>query len=569
MRKLFAVIVFLLASLTPAFAQGFIGQGGPSWVFADQYGSWSLKGQTANTYTFSPAQAVNFCQVARTDNSDSPQFAAFSSSVGLAPVLIYDVNSANSEVVTPGSAYTNTSNTCGVNITASNQHKTFWLQSGTGGLQEALNAVGASTATYPTVIYLTPNWYKNVSAISSLNATLATSTTPNSIIAAAKCTSQAYVLDITTVPETTYVCTVAGGAGYAGTAGNLIQVGIGGSIPNARVTSYTNIAVPTALTTVAATCATNGGGCITTSTTGGSIPASGAYTLGATCIDSSGGETTLSVDTAGGATVTVGATATNTISVTSPAGCTAANGAAGWRLYMTAASGASLSEILYSPTPSFYLSYPSQNIFVASTVMPIGATATISAIITGTATIPTVNTAYPRTLGASTSYPPFPALGTVAAAATGTLGTINFQAGLLNALGRQITICGNGYATTNSTAGTLTLATTLASIPGVTSITPFTAVSGSTAASAQADPFDFCITYTTAKTGTTGNLEAHGWVLYSLSGTAVGTPAVDIITAVSSNIDLTKQDQLAFTIKPTTTALTAAQLRQVSIVSTN
>jgi hypothetical protein len=189
--------------------------------------------------------------------------------------------------------------------------------------------------------------------------------------------------------------------------------------------------------------------------------------------------------------------------------------------------------------------------------------------VTGTANIPTVNTAYPRTAGSSASYPPFTALGTVAAGATGTLGLINVPAYALNALGRQLTVCGTGYATTNSTAGTLTLATTLASIPGVTSITPFTAVSGSTAASAQADNFQFCITFTTSVTGTSGKVETHGWVAYSLSGTAPYTLAGDILQAASSTIDLTKQDQLAFTIKPTTTALTAAQLRQLSVVSTN
>lgn len=574
MRRALAMIVFVLASLTPAcvFAQGFVSQGGPSSVFADQFGSWSFRGQALNTFTFTPAQSANFCQVSQTQGINNTQFAAFSNSVGYAPVLIYDIGApSNSEVATPSTAFTNTSTTCGVNLTAVNQHKTFQLQSGTGGLQEALNVVGGSTAPYPTVIYLTPNWYKIVSGISSLNSTLAASTTPLSILTAAKCTSQAYVVDVTTIPPTQWVCNTSA-VGYSGTAGNLVVSGATASFPNMRVTSTTQIAAPTALTTVAATCLTNAGGCITTATTGGTIPASAAYTLGATCIDPSGGETTMSIDTAAGATVTVGSgTSTNTITVSSPAGCTAANGAVGWRLYMTAASGATVTEILYSPTPSFYLSYPVQNTFVPSTVMPIGATATISAIITGTAKVPATGTAYPRTLGSSGSYPPFTALGTVNAAATGTLGLINIPAGAagLNVLGRQLTVCGNGYATTNSTGGTLTLATTLASISGVTSITPFTAVSGTTASSAQADPFDFCVTYTTTATGASGTIEAHGWVLYSLSGTAVGTPAMDIIIAASSTIDLTKQTQLAFTIKPTTTALTAAQLRQVSVVSSN
>jgi hypothetical protein len=104
---------------------------------------------------------------------------------------------------------------------------------------------------------------------------------------------------------------------------------------------------------------------------------------------------------------------------------------------------------------------------------------------------------------------------------------------------------------------------------GTTSITPFTAVSGSIAASALQVPINFCETWTTSATGATGTLEAHGWVQYGLAGTAVTTGAQDIIFAASSTIDLTKQDQIAITIKPTTAGLTAAQLRQLTITSQN
>jgi hypothetical protein len=113
------------------------------------------------------------------------------------------------------------------------------------------------------------------------------------------------------------------------------------------------------------------------------------------------------------------------------------------------------------------------------------------------------------------------------------------------------------------------LASTFASVPNVTSITPWSVVSGSTAASAQADPFNFCATITTAATGATGTLEMHGCVNYSLSGTAAYTAACDTTIAVSSTVDLTKANQITFTIKPTTTALTAAQLRQLIVTQLN
>lgn len=559
MRKAFASVLFLLASLTPVIAQGFNPAGAPPWVFANNYGLWAFQGQAANTYTFTPLNSVNGCQVTQLDFQNKPTFNPFSNTVALAPVLISDINSANSEVVTPGSAFTVTSTTCGANLSPVHSHTTFTMQSGTGGLQEALNAVGGSTQPYPSVVFLTPEWYKLISGISSLNATLS-ATTPQSVIANAVCSTGAFVYDITTEPWTEYACS----------GGVLTPTVAPASLPNFNVSSNTQIAVPTALTTVAATCATNGGGCITTATTGGTIPASSAYTLGATCVDGSGGETTLSVDTAAGATVTTGSgTATNTISVTSPAGCTVANGAVGWRLYMTAASGASLSEILYSPTWTPYASNPLQAVFPQTTVIPIGSTATITAIITGTATVPATATAYPRIPGASGSYPPFTALGTVATTVTGTLGLVNFPAGYLNKLGRQVTFCGNAYATQNGTGGgTLALKFTLASIPGVTLITPITLTSGAPTLSTQ-DPINFCVTFTTAVVGTSGKLEAHGWMGVGLAGTTVMSTYNDLNFTVSSAIDLTKQDQLGITITPTTTGLTAAQLRQLSEITTN
>ena len=231
---------------------------------------------------------------------------------------------------------------------------------------------------------------------------------------------------------------------------------------------------------------------------------------------------------------------------------------------MTAASGSAGAEILYTPTCSTSFSSPPQTVLVNATICPIGATATIAAIVTGTADVPAIANAYPRTGGSSTSFPPFAALGTVSAAGTATMGVVNFPAGYWNTLGKTGTFCGNGYATTINAGGTLTLKAVVDSVAGVTGITPWSVVSGTAASSAQADPFDFCVTISTDAVGTSGTLEVHGCVNYSLSGTAPATGACDIIIAASSAVDLTKQDQLTFTITPTTLALTAAQLRQLT-----
>lgn len=535
-RKWVAAAVLLVVFSVCALAQTNLP---PTWVFARSYNGWSILGQQANTYTFNGGA----CNFAPSTNGNSPSFFVFSGTQGGStvyfPVLITDSDPTKSEIVTPSST-SQGSGSCGFAATTSNTHTSFALTSGTAGLQEAVATQFQSSPVFDVI--LDKAWYQTVAAFPSGSA--------QSIIAAVTGNANVGIVDTTTVPWTTYSWN---GTKYAANSST-------GGVP---FTSVTQVAAATALSTGAASL-----GLITTATTGGTIPASSTYRLGATCVTPLGGETSLSIDTASTATIATGAgTATNTISVTSPAGCTAANGAVGWRLYMSAASGASLSEILYAPTCT-----GSTGQIVLAGVCAIGSSATITAVITGTATIPAINSAF-QTAGGSTSpsqsivsYPPFPNLATIAAAATGTLAEVNFYPGFLNTLGRHLRVRGTGFGVTNGTPGTLTVATTLASIPGVTSVTPFTAVSGTTTASATVN-FEFDVDVTTAATGATGTVEAHGVVRYNLAGTAVSTSAQDLIIAVSSTVDLTKQDQLAITLKPTTTAITTggAQVRQMTL----
>lgn len=528
MKRLLVSILGLVGLLTApaAFAQN----NTPftqSQYYASAYNQWAIRSQSANTYLFSPG---GLCQ----GSASGGQFFTFNTN---APVYIVDATPANSEVVTP-STVTNTGSQCGFTASPANNHYSFQVKSGTAGLQEALNSLlNAPGQVYPALIILDRNFYTAASSIPG--------TSPGAIISAAAGSPNIILEDITTAPAR-YI--TWNGTKYAA---DLTP----SAFFNLKATSYTQIAAPTALSTAAASA-----GLITTAGTGGTIPASSTYRLAVTYVDASGGETLISTDSSSTATIATSATTTNTISVTSPA---AATGAVGYRLYMTAASGSAGAEILYAATCS-----ASTHQSFLPNVCAIGATATIKAIVTGTATVPATGSAYPRSSGSSLTFSPYTALGTVGAAATGTLGLINLPTGYLNNLGRSFEVCGNGNATTNATPGTLTLATKLFSVPGVTSITPFTAVSGTTTASAVVS-FNFCVTYTVAAVGATGTLEAHGWVMYNLAGTAVASPTMDIITAVSSTVDLTAQDQLAFTITPATTALTAAQLRQVSIFPIN
>ena len=287
-------------------------------------------------------------------------------------------------------------------------------------------------------------------------------------------------------------------------------------------------------------------------------------------MDAFGGETSISTDTNALATIAVSAGSTNTISLTSPAALT---GAVGYRVYMTAAGGASLSEILYPVGNAAITGTAASAATLGAYGLPsfaIGTPVTITAIITGTAKIPAANTAYASATISTVpapvaSYPPFAALGTIGAAATGTLGSVNLPAGFLNTLGKTIRVKGMYYVTTNGTGGTVTTELILSSIVGVTSITPFTVASPSIGASNLTVNGLFEALFVTAATGTSGTLECHGFVAYNVAGTAVSSVAQDSVITVSSSVDLTKQLNLSVAHLNTTLGTSASQLRQLTV----
>jgi hypothetical protein len=124
MRK--ALLTF---ALTLLLALAFVGAQAQNttfpapWYFAANYGNWTITGQQANTYTFFP---TSLCQV---PNAQTGTFFPFATT---APVYVQDVVAANSEVLTP-SAIIQTSAQCGITISPSHSHYSFWLRSGTVG----------------------------------------------------------------------------------------------------------------------------------------------------------------------------------------------------------------------------------------------------------------------------------------------------------------------------------------------------------------------------------------------------------------------------------------------------
>lgn len=262
-----------------------LGQGNQTfqqrWYFASDF-NYSIKSQTANTYQWSPGTV---CFVPPTGSAGAG-FNAFNTN---APTMIADNNPALNEVLTP-SAVTISASFCNITLAALNQHYSFQMVSGTGGLQEALNQVSPS-AVYPAVIFLDRNWYSSANQIPT--------TTPAGIIASVAGNTNVYLIDNTSDPWAYYTWN---GTKYVATAGNT-----GGDVQ----------------AVVAAVLAGSG--------SNGAV-LSGTYTSGITATGSTGQTCTLtSFNDSSTATATVALTSTNTIAgstalvITSPGtGATAA-----------------------------------------------------------------------------------------------------------------------------------------------------------------------------------------------------------------------------------------------------
>jgi hypothetical protein len=223
LKQIFGSIVALVLAATaavPAFAQAY-----PQKVyFAADYGTWQIKGQTANSFTFQPG---TLCQV------PAPNTGSFYPFNTNASVYVQDSTAASSELLTP-SATTNTNALCSVTVTALNNHYSFNLMSGTGGLQETLNQISSGNV-YAAVVYLDRNWYQAVNSIPGQTAAKAISTATGN--------AAATLVDNTTAPWTFYswngtnytvsasnqtVPTVAANTG-AGTSPTIAIVGTGTS----------------------------------------------------------------------------------------------------------------------------------------------------------------------------------------------------------------------------------------------------------------------------------------------------------------------------------------------------
>ena len=112
-------------------------------LYAANFAHWTIKPSELGLSWTSPSQCYG--------TSGGVNFKLFSTT---APITIVDVGvPANTETVTPTIASYNGAG-CSVGLPATHAHSNYYLQSGTLGLQEALNWLGAD---YGQVV-LTPDW---------------------------------------------------------------------------------------------------------------------------------------------------------------------------------------------------------------------------------------------------------------------------------------------------------------------------------------------------------------------------------------------------------------------------
>ncbi len=153
MKKLFSLALLLLASIVTR-AQSAASQApgqvtpGPGndagLLYASSFGQWSVPQGNTGQFSWS---SPTFCTVPADGIPLSPVFAVAT------PVLIKDQVPANTETVAP-SAVNVGGSSCSITVSPSHKHNTFTLQSGTAGLQEAINYAHG----LPYVIILTSDW---------------------------------------------------------------------------------------------------------------------------------------------------------------------------------------------------------------------------------------------------------------------------------------------------------------------------------------------------------------------------------------------------------------------------
>ncbi len=181
--------LFLLLLTAPAYSQNIEGQ-----IVAAQYGVFQVVGYSDETSTTGFVFPDGACQV----SGGGRNFVGVTTGV---PIKIVDGDPLHTEIATPSAV--NVSG-CTVTVTTTYNHQLpYFLTSGTGGLQEAINANG--TGQGANTIILNSDWYALVPP--GIAAT---------VIGSVKGNTSVGLVDVTTTPYTYYSWN---GSAYASTGG--------------------------------------------------------------------------------------------------------------------------------------------------------------------------------------------------------------------------------------------------------------------------------------------------------------------------------------------------------------
>jgi hypothetical protein len=215
--------LLLLALSTLPFCDRVQAQNVEGQIVAAQFGEFQVPAM-GDGFKFPPAT----CHV----SGGGRNFNAFAMG---APIKIVDSDPSLTEIATPVAVFIDS---CAVSLPTIYSHESFYLTSGTGGLQEALTN-GIDRGGGPNTIILNAEWY-----------TLVAPSSPSAVIASVHGNTNLGLVDVTTTPYTSYAWNgsqyvqnaTGGGASTPATSNVLKGAGVANSV--AAATPGTDYVIP-------------------------------------------------------------------------------------------------------------------------------------------------------------------------------------------------------------------------------------------------------------------------------------------------------------------------------------